>query len=181
VSKTLYIIRHCKAAGQHVDAPLTPEGAAQATQLADRLAMLPIERIISSPFLRATQSIAPLAQRLGLPIATDERLAERILSIADLPDWLAALQATFDDLERCFEGGESSRTAMRRAAAVVRECELHSADVTLLVTHGNLMTLLLKHFDQRIGFAQWQWLTNPDVYRIVLAPERAEVVRVWGM
>ena len=69
---------------------------------------------------------------------------------------------------------------MQRAAAVVSECELHDADVTLLVTHGNLMTLLLKHFDQRIGFVEWQRLTNPDVYRVVLAPERAEIVRVWA-
>jgi 2,3-bisphosphoglycerate-dependent phosphoglycerate mutase len=179
VTKTLYIVRHCKATGQDPDAPLTSEGVAQATQLAERLAGLPIERIISSPFLRATQSIAPLAQRLGLPIATDARLAERILGSADLADWLALLQSSFDDLDRCFEGGESSRTAMQRAAAVVREVELHTAQVTLLVTHGNLMTLLLKYFDQQIGFVEWQRLTNPDVYRAVLAPERAEIKRVW--
>ncbi|MEO7909985.1 MAG: histidine phosphatase family protein [Roseiflexaceae bacterium] len=180
MSKTIYIVRHCKAAGQAPDAPLTREGVAQATHLAERLALLPIERIISSPFLRATQSIAPLAQRLGLPIAIDARLAERILSTADLPDWLAALQSTFDDLDRCFEGGESSQTAMQRAVAVVRENEHYSAEVELLVTHGNLMTLLLKHFDQRIGFVEWQRLTNPDVYRVVLARERAEIERVWN-
>jgi 2,3-bisphosphoglycerate-dependent phosphoglycerate mutase len=173
-------VRHCKAAGQAPDAPLTPEGVAQATQLAEQLAPLPIERIISSPFLRATQSIAPLAQRLGLPIAIDDRLAERVLSGADLPDWMAALQSTFDDLDRRFEGGESSRAAMQRAAAVVDACALHAADVTLLVTHGNLMTLLLKNFDRRIGFAEWQRLTNPDVYRVALAPDRAELARVWA-
>jgi 2,3-bisphosphoglycerate-dependent phosphoglycerate mutase len=180
MSKTLYIVRHCKAAGQAPDALLTPEGVAQATQLVERLALLPIQRIISSPFLRATQSITPLAQRLGLPIITDARLAERILSSADLPDWMAALHASFDDLDRCLEGGESSRAAMRRAAAVVGECMLHPADVTVLVTHGNLMALLLKHFDPQIGFAEWQRLTNPDVYRVALAPGRAEIARVWG-
>jgi broad specificity phosphatase PhoE len=42
----------------------------------------------------------------------------------------------------------------------------HPASATLLVTHGNLMALLLKNFDDRIGFAEWQQLTNPDVYRI---------------
>ena len=68
---------------------------------------------------------------------------------------------------------------MQRAADLVREVELHAAEVTLLVTHGNLMTLLLKHFDQRIGFVEWQRLTNPDVYRVVLAPERAQITRVW--
>jgi broad specificity phosphatase PhoE len=45
---------------------------------------------------------------------------------------------------------------------------------TLLVTHGNLMTLLLKRFDDRIGFAKWQPLTNPDVYSISFSAERAD-------
>jgi 2,3-bisphosphoglycerate-dependent phosphoglycerate mutase len=179
MNKTLYIVRHCKAAGQQPDAALTEEGVFQATQLADRLAALPIERIISSPFARATQSIAPLARRLGLPIGADERLAERMLGGADLSDWMAALQATFDDLDRCFDGGESSRAAMQRAVAVVSEVLAHPADVTLLVTHGNLMTLLLKHFDDRIGFADWKRLTNPDVYRVALSADRAEIVRIW--
>jgi 2,3-bisphosphoglycerate-dependent phosphoglycerate mutase len=114
-----------------------------------------------------------------LPVATDERLAERVLSAAELPNWLVALEATFDDLDRCFEGGESSRAAMRRAAAVVSEIVRDPAGVTLLVTHGNLMTLLLKHFDQRIGFDDWRRLTNPDVYRVAVLPDRAEVARVW--
>jgi 2,3-bisphosphoglycerate-dependent phosphoglycerate mutase len=181
VSKTVYIVRHCKAAGQAPDAPLTSDGLAQAVQLADRLAELPIQRIVSSPFRRAIQSIAPLAERLALPVATDERLAERVLSAAELPNWLVALEATFDDLDRCFEGGESSRAAMQRAVAVVREIELHPADTIVLVTHGNLMALLLKHFDRRIGFAEWRGLSNPDVYRVVLAPERAQIARVWAI
>jgi 2,3-bisphosphoglycerate-dependent phosphoglycerate mutase len=42
------------------------------------------------------------------------------------------------------------------------------------------MTLLLKHFDPRIGFTEWQRLTNPDVYRVVIAPEHAEIARVWA-
>jgi 2,3-bisphosphoglycerate-dependent phosphoglycerate mutase len=180
MSKILYIVRHCKATGQRPDAPLTAEGLSQAEQLADQLAALSIERIISSPFLRATQSAAPIARRLGLPVATDERLQERALSDVDLPDWMAALQSSFEDLDRCFEGGESSRAAMRRAIEVVDECLRDPAGVTLLVTHGNLMTLLLMHFDPRIGFEDWRRLTNPDVYRIVVLRDRVEVARVWS-
>src|SRR5215813_910158 len=116
--KTLYIVRHCKAAGQQPDAALTAEGHLQAEQLAKQLAAGPIDRIISSPFARATQSIAPLADRLGLPIATDKRLAERVLVAGDLSEWLAALKSSFDDLDRCFPGGESCRAAMERALQV---------------------------------------------------------------
>ena len=31
------------------------------------------------------------------------------------------------------------------------------------------MALLLKHFDDSIGFAEWRALSNPDIYRVVLA------------
>jgi 2,3-bisphosphoglycerate-dependent phosphoglycerate mutase len=166
--KTLYVVRHCKAEGQAADAPLTPEGVAQANSLADALATANIERIISSPYVRAVQSIAPLAQRLGLAVELDSRLVERVLSSASLPDWQERLRASFADLDLSLEGGESSRTAMQRAVAVVTDIQAHSAQSTLLVTHGNLMALLLKHFDDSIGFAEWAALSNPDVYRVTL-------------
>ena len=47
-----------------------------------------------------------------------------------------------------------------------------ASTTTLLVTHGNLMTLLLKRFNDRIGFPEWQQLTNPDIYRITRAGSR---------
>jgi 2,3-bisphosphoglycerate-dependent phosphoglycerate mutase len=166
--KTLYVVRHCKAEGQEADAPLTPEGVAQSDSLADSLATANIERIISSPYIRATQSIAPLARRLNLAVELDVRLVERVLCSGSRPDWRELLRASFSDLDLSFEGGESSREAMRRAVAVVTDIQRHSAQSTLLVTHGNLMALLLKHFDDSIGFAEWCALSNPDVYRVGL-------------
>lgn len=166
--KTLYVVRHCKAEGQEADAPLTPEGIAQSNSLADTLATEDIERIISSPYTRATQSIAPLARRLNLAVELDIRLVERVLCSGSRPDWQELLRASFSDLDLSFEGGESSREAMLRAVAVVTDIRRHSARSTLLVTHGNLMALLLKHFDDSIGFAEWRALSNPDVYRVAL-------------
>jgi 2,3-bisphosphoglycerate-dependent phosphoglycerate mutase len=176
--KTLYIIRHAKATGQNPDAPLTPEGEQQAIRLADQFVSLPIERIVSSPYRRATQSIAPLAQRLQLPITTDERLTERVLSSSDLADWMSALRASFDDLELCFPGGESSGAATQRAVAVLNDVLAHSVGTSVIVTHGNLMTLLLKHFNPEIGFAEWQQLSNPDVYRVELEGGSATLQRM---
>jgi 2,3-bisphosphoglycerate-dependent phosphoglycerate mutase len=177
--KTLYVVRHCKAEGQEADAPLTPEGVAQANSLAGLLATANIERIVSSPYVRATQTIAPLARRLGLAVELDMRLVERVLCSASRPDWQELLCASFADLDLSFEGGESSREAMQRAVAVVTEIQRHSVQSTLLVTHGNLMALLLKHFDDSIGFADW-WcaLSNPDVYRVVLT-EPFSIRRLW--
>ena len=177
--KTIYVIRHCKADGQGADAPLTSEGFAQAHSLADSLINTNIERIVSSPYVRARQSVAPLAQRLSLAIELDARLVERALCSASRVDWRECLRASFSDLHISFDDGESSRAAMQRAVAVVADIQAHSAQTTLLVTHGNLMTLLLKHFDDSTGFAEWSALSNPDVYRIRLT-QPISIQRLWS-
>jgi phosphohistidine phosphatase SixA len=52
--------------------PLDERGREQALALADRLRAQGIERVFSSPYVRCTQTVAPL----GLEIVPDERLAE---------------------------------------------------------------------------------------------------------
>lgn len=177
--KQLYVVRHCKAEGQPAEARLTPEGIAQAERLAMFMLGQPIERIVSSPFLRARQSALPLASRLGLQVELDDRLAERVLAAGDLPDWLDRLNESFADPDLAFEGGESGRAAQERAVAVAIEALEHSAATSVIVSHGNLITLLLNHFDRRFGFAQWQALSNPDVYRVTVDHSGARVERVW--
>lgn len=166
MSKTLYFVRHCRAMGQEPDATLTAEGHQQAIALVDLLYNRNIERIVSSPFVRACQSIAPLAERLGLHIEIDQRLTERVLASTPLADWSERLAETFLDLDLYLEGGESSRAAMIRGVAVVSEVLQQPARTIVIVTHGNLMALILKHFDDRIGYAEWEQLSNPDVYRV---------------
>ncbi|HLN63936.1 MAG TPA: histidine phosphatase family protein, partial [Symbiobacteriaceae bacterium] len=91
----IYVVRHCKAAGQEPEAPLTPEGEQQARRLADFLAGQPIDYLVSSPFRRAQATVAPLAERLGLPVHLDDRLGERVLAAGPLPDWQERLRASF--------------------------------------------------------------------------------------
>lgn len=87
--KRIYLIRHCKATGQEPGAELTLEGQEQADHLINLLVNLPIDYIVSSPYVRAVSSIRPLAQALGMEIHTEDSLCERLLSTNDLPNWIA--------------------------------------------------------------------------------------------
>ncbi|OKH42549.1 histidine phosphatase family protein [Nostoc calcicola FACHB-389] len=176
--KTLYIVRHCQAVGQEPNAPLTSEGYVQAIALTDFLFDFGIERVISSPFTRAYQSIAPLTERLSLSIEIDKRLAERVLCATPLADWRERLAQSFTNLDLCLDGGESSRDAMARGIAVVDEALQQKANTIAIVTHGNLMALILKHFDDRIGYPEWQKLSNPDVYRVQFLNGATDVERM---
>jgi 2,3-bisphosphoglycerate-dependent phosphoglycerate mutase len=179
LNKVIYLVRHCQAVGQAADAPLTSEGMKQAQVLAEFLSGNQIGRIVSSPFLRALYSIKPLSSRLNIEIETDERLIEAVLSKIDYSDWLDKLQRTFSDFELCFEGGESSRAATRRGMAAVNDALLSEKDSVAIVTHGRLLTLILKHYDSKVGFAEWQKLTTPDVFRVLVTENKYEVERIW--
>lgn len=164
-SAMLYLVRHCHATGQHSDARLSPDGEEQAARLADLLAPRDIRRIRSSPFLRARASIQPLAARLGIPVEIDARLAERVLTTAPLDEWKTPLRASFADLDACLEGGESSRVALARGLAALDDA-LSGERPVAVVTHGNLLALLLSHLGGGDGYATWEQLTNPDVFAI---------------
>lgn len=162
MEKVVYLVRHCQASGQETEAELTDEGKKQAQGLADFLKEKDVIHIVSSPYIRAVQSIGPAAERLGLQVETDARLAERVLSTGNLPDWMEHLERSFGDSDMKLTGGESGREAAERGLEVLREAPARS----VLVTHGNLMALLLNHFDPAFGFEGWRTLANPDVFEV---------------
>jgi 2,3-bisphosphoglycerate-dependent phosphoglycerate mutase len=177
MEKQIYIIRHCEAEGQPPSAQLTGKGFEQAHHLARFFGEIKIDRIISSPFLRARQTVEPLAQKKGLTVEVDERLSERTLSTEVLTDWLEDLKTTFDDLEYRLPGGESSNEAMKRAVSVIDG--INSNETTLIVSHGNLISLLLKYYDSEYGFEQWKNLSNPDVFLLRISDNETSFERLW--
>lgn len=162
--KKIYLIRHCEAEGQPAEAALTDNGLKQANHLSEFFKDIPIDRIISSPYKRAVQTVEPLAKRMNLEIEKNDLLTERVLSNQNLSDWLEKLKATFDDLDLKFEGGESSNEAKKRIVGVVEGVLNSSAQNTIIVTHGNLLSLLLKNYNHQFGFEDWRSLKNPDVF-----------------
>ena len=159
--KKIIVIRHCSAIGQKRDDELTTDGKDQANTLATFLLEnhLQIDHIISSPF-------------------EDERLTERILSNIPMDDWMQKLESTFTNIDIAFSGGESTKQATDRALSLIQDVLQLNHTTTLLVTHGNLLTLILKHFDHTIGFNEWRTLTNPDIYEITI-DEQCIIKRLW--
>ncbi|MGH8924138.1 MAG: NUDIX hydrolase [Acidimicrobiia bacterium] len=79
---TLFLVRH-GAAGNRSDwkkddrlRPLSSRGEKQALGLAGNLANLPLDRILTSPYVRCRQTVEPLAEKLGIEIEERSELAE---------------------------------------------------------------------------------------------------------
>jgi len=174
----IYWARHCQTAGQEPEAPLTPEGHQQARRLAKIIQEFGIERVVSSPYLRAIQSIQPFAELSGCNIETNARLAERVLSPAPVPNWRDALRKSFEDQDYCLPGGETARTAADRAELVFNELMLQRL-TTVIVSHGNLTALLLTRLGRAVDFEESLRLTYPDLFRIRACEAVYEITRLW--
>lgn|SRR5699024_5371395 len=179
MEKKIYVIRHCEAEGQPRDAALTDRGLKQAGALAEFFSNIKIDHIISSPFKRAIQSVGPISEGHQLIIEKDERLTERVLSAENLPDWPEKLKASFDDMDLVYDCGESGNDAARRASGVVADVLGSEHESTILVTHGNLMALLLKHYHGNFGFEQWKNMTNPDIYLLRFENKGVKAEHLW--
>jgi 2,3-bisphosphoglycerate-dependent phosphoglycerate mutase len=177
--KNIYMIRHCEAEGQEPEAPLTGKGIQQAMDLAAFFEKRKVDRIISSPFKRAIQTIQPLASEREIVIEMNHQLSERVLSTRNMPDWYNKLRETYVNFDLKYEGGESSREAANRVIKVVDEVLKSDAENTIIVTHGGLFSLLLNHYNKYFGFEQWATLSNPDVYLLTLE-NQITIERLWN-
>jgi 8-oxo-(d)GTP phosphatase len=78
----VFLVRHAKAGnretweGPDELRPLTGSGRRQAEALVARLADGPPAALVSSPYVRCTETLLPLAAATGLPVQTDDALAE---------------------------------------------------------------------------------------------------------
>lgn len=81
--KIVYFIRHGQSAGntsaifQHYESPLNEKGHSQARRVADRVASLDFELLISSPQRRAYETAAVIAQKASMPIILSELFVSR--------------------------------------------------------------------------------------------------------
>jgi 2,3-bisphosphoglycerate-dependent phosphoglycerate mutase len=150
--KRLYLVRHCQALGQKPEADLTEIGKQQAVELAEYFSDKSIEYIISSPFLRAVNTIKPLSEMVNQEIECDVRLQERILCATPFENWMELLERTYLDFDLKFEGGESSNEALSRGMQVIQEMIQRPETNILAVTHGALLSLLIKHYRTCLQF-----------------------------
>lgn len=148
---------------------LNEEGRSQAEQLSERLSSLPLKAIYSSPLERCMETAAFLAQLHGLEVVELEAIGEvrygdwqgkKIKKLAKKKRKWYAVQH-FPSRFR-FPGGESLTGVQKRAvAAIERLSRLHEKELVAVVSHADVIKLILAHY---LG-------THIDLFqRIVVSP-----------
>lgn len=161
--------------------PLSERGRRQAGAVARLLIPRRPEAIYSSPYRRSLETVAPLADALGLAVEPVEELRERTLAEGPVADFELAMRRSWEDFSRSFPGGETSAAAQRRIwSAFERLVERHPSGTVAAGTHGNILALLLHRIDPVHDYRFWCQISWPDVYAVRVERRRVvEIERLW--
>jgi 2,3-bisphosphoglycerate-dependent phosphoglycerate mutase len=181
---TLLLIRHAESTAPGISGfdeymrPLTAKGFRDAMELCETLSSTRIDAAYSSPYLRARQTIEPIAQARHLSIETIDDLRERLLSPSDLPDWRSHLKRSWEDFDYAPPGGETSRDAQARVLRVLDAiASRHTAGTVILASHGNLIALALNAFMPNVNYEFWESLPMPAVFTLIRDGDRWRSVK----
>ncbi len=157
---------------------LNEKGHAQAAAAAERLAELPITAVYSSPVTRCVETAAYIAESHSLELAFIADLGEvrygewegkKIQKLIRLPQWHVV---QYYPSRLRFPGGEALREVQFRAVqALERLSAHHGSDTIVVVSHADLIKLVLAHY---LG-------VHIDLFqRVVIAPASVSIVALPG-
>ena len=153
---TFYFVRHGESEGNaariftgQTDSPLTERGREQAATVAEELAKVKFDRIVSSDLARARDTAEVIAKPRGIPVEIVGELRE--IDVGDrtgtafdetrgLPNWS-------DDGFVSWPGGETLDQVLARTLGAIDRLTRESPGKTILVVgHGGVNRILLSHF-----------------------------------
>lgn len=180
----IYLIRHGetdwnkegRAQGRE-DIPLNARGRAQAEALAEAFAAVPIDRIVTSPLMRAVETGAVIARAKGLtspadsPDQIEADLIERDYGI------LSGRQVSKENRSIFFtdsgiEGIEPVRSVADRMAKLLASYADRPYAQVLMVSHGAAINALLERLSGGAYGGAKTWLVNTCIN--ILEAETAE-------
>lgn len=171
---TVYLMRHALTLPEEglaeYDWVLSETGKKQAEDMVDFLETLNIDSVVSSPFPRAVETLAPFVRKTNVPFKTHEGLRDQKMAPNYLPpaEFQALTAKMWQDPHYAEEGCESSDACTRRAWAALRDITHQNAGQTLLaVTHGQVVGRLLHDLDDNYGLKNWSNMRMPDMFRLI--------------
>ncbi|MDK2858079.1 MAG: hypothetical protein PWQ29_1496 [Verrucomicrobiota bacterium] len=179
--KTLYFIRHAQSEANLQDIlasrqnfPLTEKGRQDAREIAAEFKTIAsVDRIVSSPLLRARQTAEPFAAAFGLSIETDDRLIEQDLGVfagktyAEAekdPDYMSDRTKRWNWVPS--GGGESYKMIADRLKPFFQSLETRSGERILFVTHAVTMRLIRATLEQTLPDYPKEIAKNGEIWKV---------------
>ena len=155
--------------------PLTDAGLRQAEELVDLLTAHAPSRVLSSPYLRAVQTVSPTAAALGVTVETLPALQEWRSGIGPTPSWHAHYRESWERPDWSVTGGETHSALQERAVQALADIAAESPGRAVVGSHGTWIARALLGLGCAVDADFWLGMPMPAVYEVDLAGRRPTV------
>lgn len=165
---TIYLVRHAHSiyTPDELTRPLSKKGFEDTRKLKKRLSDLHLDVIVSSPYQRAVETVQPF-NSTRQPIVMIDGFKERQVAANPIADFNNGLYRLWHEPNFSFEGGESNTDAQIRGIEALHELLMsYEGKDVMCGTHGNIMTLIMQHYDEAFGYDFWCRLKMPAIYKM---------------
>ena len=154
----VYFIRHgeselnAKQIHQDKSVKLTAKGIQQAHNVADRFIDVPIDVILSSPFVRAKQTADIISEKLNIPVELNPLLSEikrpteiegKHINDPQVVRIKNVIRKNWENPEFRYSDEENFHELKSRAKKIINELSKLNKDHVLVVTHGYMIGITL--------------------------------------
>lgn len=156
---------------------LTREGFAAAERLVGELAGVAPVAVLSSPYLRARQTVEPLARAAGLTVRTRHELREWDSGLRPSPDYARQHARSWDRPALARPGGESLDQLTTRATAALGALARQYRGTVVVGSHGTFIARALTGFGlTTVDYSFVTRMPMPAVYRLCFGDGQVAIV-----
>jgi 2,3-bisphosphoglycerate-dependent phosphoglycerate mutase len=184
VHTNIYLVRHAHSTytPDELGRPLSEKGKKDAERVTELLKNRKIDVVISSPYLRAIETVEGVAFYHNLPIINMEDFKERRLAKQPVENFETAIYKVWHDEHFSFDGGESNKEAQERGIRALKKVLTEYRGKNIVIgTHGNIMVLIMNDYDSNYDYEFWKQLSMPDIYQLTFDEKKQlmNVTRLW--
>jgi len=179
------MVRHAHSTytPDELNRPLSEEGRKEANKLVNIFKNKEIDEVLASPYKRAIETVEGIAKEYQKEVKIIEDFRERLLSSEPISDgdFDGAVRKVWELETFVHIGGESNIDAQNRGVSALEKIlKMYSGKKVAIGTHGNIMALIMKHYDLKYDYEFWKKLSMPDIYCLVFEDKKfLSAERVW--
>lgn len=156
----VYFVRHAQPNYNNHDdysRELTEKGLVDSKLVTEYLLDKNIDVVLSSPYLRAVDTVKDFADSCGLSIEIIEDFRERKVDSCWIEDFYGFSKKQWEDFDYRLTDGECLREVQERNIAALRMVLKQYKGKNIVVgSHGTALSTIVNYYDASFGFEQYE-------------------------
>lgn len=152
----VYFVRHAEADQQVKNdrsRPLTAKGLEDRALVAAYLDDKGVTLVVTSPYKRAFDTVAPFARGKGLGTVPVEDFKERRISSGWIDDFKEYSKRQWEDFDYSIEDGESlAHVQARNVGALMTLLKKYPGETIVIGGHGTAISTVINYFDKSFNY-----------------------------